>query len=73
MVMQKLLRAATPSLRELAEECGIPYSTLKAWSSGARVPSQEGARIVIDAVRERSRRLAELADRLERAATLDPK
>jgi len=68
VLMQQVLKEATPSLRELADETGLVYATMKAWSAGHRTPSAESAEIVAGAVRARALRLLELAERLEKAA-----
>jgi transcriptional regulator with XRE-family HTH domain len=68
VIMQRALKLATPSLRQLAEETGITYASLKAWSAGHRTPNAENANIVADALKARAAALAELAERLRRAA-----
>jgi hypothetical protein len=68
MTAQAALKAATPSMRELSEETGIRYSTLRAWSAGARIPSAEHVATLASALRRRANRLQEMAGELERAA-----
>lgn len=71
MIMQAALKAATPSMRELADETGLRYSTMRSWSAGIRVPSPENARSVAKILRQRAALLAQLADDLEALATED--
>jgi transcriptional regulator with XRE-family HTH domain len=68
MVAQNALKAATPSMRELAEETGLTYSTLRAWSAGARIPSAAHASTLARALKARAAKLEALAAELERAA-----
>jgi transcriptional regulator with XRE-family HTH domain len=51
-------------MRELSEEAGISYNTLRSWVSGRRSPSDQGLIALADALDERSRRLQELAEEL---------
>ncbi|HUG00624.1 MAG TPA: hypothetical protein VML95_02040 [Longimicrobiales bacterium] len=55
-------------MREIAEEAGIAYSTLRAWSAGNRFPSPEGRAALAKALRRRAGVLEELAGELEGAA-----
>lgn len=68
MVAQTALKTVTPSMREIAEEAGIAYSTLRAWSAGNRFPSPEGRAALAKALRRRAGVLEELAGELEGAA-----
>lgn len=68
MTVRDALRAATPSMRDLAEETGIVYSTLRAWSAGNRTPSPEGLRRLADELDRRGSELGELAGDLRDAA-----
>jgi hypothetical protein len=65
---QHALKTATPSMRELAEEAGLTYSTLRAWSAGNRSPSAEHVRALARALKNRAARLQELAEELDKAA-----
>ncbi len=67
MVTQNALKVATPSMRELAEETGITYSTLRAWSAGARAPHAAHTASLAKALRTRAAKLQELAAELEQA------
>lgn len=68
MTVQNALKVATPSMRELAEEVGITYSTLRAWSAGNRMPSEDGAAALAKALRRRAKKLTKLAQQLERTS-----
>jgi transcriptional regulator with XRE-family HTH domain len=62
-VTKKAMQAVAPSLRQLAEDEGLSYSTLKAWSAGVRTPDTEKLAKVL---RKRARLLERLAGELER-------
>lgn len=68
MIAQKAIEAATPSMRQLAEQAGVNYSTLKAWSAGIRNPSPENARKLADALRQQGGEVSQLAEELKDAA-----
>lgn len=68
VVTQKALRALAPSLRQLAQETGLSYSTLKAWSSGHRTPHGDHLRALADLLEQRSTQFRDLAGELRREA-----
>ena len=68
MAVQDALRAAPFTLRDLAEEMGGSYGTLREWSRGARVPTGENVGRIATALRKRAERLQALAKDLEKAA-----
>jgi transcriptional regulator with XRE-family HTH domain len=65
---QKALRALTPSLRQVAEETGLSYSTLKAWSAGERTPRGDHLARIAEYLEGRAGELRELATALRREA-----
>jgi transcriptional regulator with XRE-family HTH domain len=62
------LELATASLQEIADEAGISYDTLWAWSNGRRNPTAENLHRLADAIERRSDRLRKLAGELRTAA-----
>jgi hypothetical protein len=67
-VLVKVLDAAVPSLKELAAEAGISYRAIRSYRFGHRVPPAKVLRALVAALRKHSKRVAKLADELERAA-----
>jgi transcriptional regulator with XRE-family HTH domain len=67
-VLRKAIQLATPNLRELAEEVGMTYHSLRRYAEGARTPSPPVMRRIVAALRRRGAALGKLADELERAA-----
>jgi transcriptional regulator with XRE-family HTH domain len=68
MIVQEALREGPFSLRELADEMGGSYGTLREWSRGARNPSDENIQRIAAAYETRARRLLALAERMRKAA-----
>lgn len=68
MVTQDALQALAPSLRQIADDTGFSYATLRAWSSGARTPSPENLARLADALERRGGELSKLAEALRREA-----
>jgi hypothetical protein len=71
MVTQKALRAVAPSLRQLAEDEGLPYTTLKAWSAGVRSPEAGSVDKLTALLRRRAAKLEKLAAELDRLTTVE--
>jgi hypothetical protein len=67
-VIVKVLKAAMPSLKELAKEAGITYRQARSYQAGQRTPPPAVVAGLVKALRARSGRLAKLANELERAA-----
>lgn len=67
MTIQKVLGAAPFSLRDLAEEIGGSYGTLREWARGARTPSDDNVHRIAAGLRARAAKLEELAAELEQA------
>jgi len=68
-VLVKALDAATPSLKDLAANTGISARAIRAYRYGKRTPSPKVLRALVTALRKQSRRLAKLADELEKGGT----
>ena len=68
VVTQQALRALAPSLRDIADETGLSYATLKAWSAGHRTPHGDNLRRLADALERRGGELHELAEKLREEA-----
>jgi transcriptional regulator with XRE-family HTH domain len=68
MVAQQVLGQAGVSLRQLAEDAGVNYGTLRVWAVGKRNPQPENLRQIAAGLRTRSAHLESLAARLEDVA-----
>ena len=64
-IIARVLKAATLSIEELAQQTGISAGTLYAWQSGRRNPSPENLAKLSLALRRRGGKLDRLADELE--------
>ncbi len=67
-MIAKVLQAATPNLRDLADWAGVSYETARSWRIGRRSPSPDAARKLAKGLRAHARQLNRLADQLERHA-----
>jgi len=67
-MLRKGLKLAVPTLRDLANEVGVSHASMRAYVTGARMPSPEVLQRIVRALRSRGAQLAKLADELERAA-----
>lgn len=65
--MRQALRAATASVREIAEAARVSRITLARHAAGTMGVSPDVARKVAGVLRRRSQRLLVLAERIERA------
>ncbi len=65
-IIARVLKVATLSIEELAQETGISAGTLYAWQSGRRNPSPENLEKLAATLRRRGGQLERLADELER-------
>ena len=68
MLVQKALESGPFSMRQLADDAGLKYATLRAYAMGRRTPSGDTIRRLAAGLRRRAARLQELADELEHAA-----
>lgn len=71
-MLRKALKAATPSLREVAQSAGLTYHAIRLYQAGTRTPAPDVVRRLAKALRGQSRELAKLADELEYAAERRP-
>ncbi|CAN5888401.1 MAG: helix-turn-helix transcriptional regulator [Gemmatimonadetes bacterium] len=71
MLIQKALQEGPFNLRDLADEMGGSYGTLREWSRGARTPRDENVRQIADAFERRAQRLLTLAKRLRGTVELE--
>ena len=71
-VLVNALKGATPSLKDLAREAGLSYSAVRMYIRGKRTPSRDAIGRIAKALRARGRRMAQLADELERGASAPP-
>jgi transcriptional regulator with XRE-family HTH domain len=65
--VQDALRSGPFSLRDLAEEMGGSYGTLREWSRGARFPTDASVERIAASLEAKARMLIDLAERLRRA------
>ncbi len=70
-LIRKALRAATASLRVLAEEAELHQVTLAKWQSGAAGAGADSALQLAEALQARALRLLEAATRLEARAKIE--
>ena len=68
-LLSKALDVATPTLREIARDAGVSYGAIRMYRAGQRTPSPKVRRAIVAALRKQSRRLAKLADELEKGGT----
>lgn len=68
LVIRRALKEGRFAMRQLAEDSGLSYASLRAWSAGDRVPQPESLRQLAAGLRKRCDVLRKLADELEKAA-----
>lgn len=71
MTVKEALHRASPELKQIAEETGISYASIKAYRMGKRTPSPENVRKLADALERRGVSLIEAAVRLRDAVPED--
>ena len=71
-MIAKAIRAATPTMRDMAEWLDVSYHTLRSWRLGVRTAPPEARRKLAVALRQQARRLLALAERLDRSAEREP-
>ena len=71
MLAQRTLQALSPSVRHIAELCGVPYRTFRSWRSGTRSPSASSLRTIAKLADDRADVLRGLAVELRRMADSD--
>ncbi len=65
MIVREALTSGPAGLRQLAEDAGVKYQTLRTWASGVNTPSPENIRKLAEGFRRRAARLVEVAGQLE--------
>lgn len=70
-LVRRMLKEAPFSMRQLAEEAGLSYDALRAWTAGRHVPERESIRKLTVALKRRAIRLEDHAEALEQAAKSD--
>ena len=60
-----LVRALCLPQAQLSEELGVPYDTVRGWSSGRADPSPENRAALASFMRTHAARLVKLAEELE--------
>ena len=68
MIVQRALQNGPFSMRQLAEDAGLSYNTLRAWASDLRTPQEEYLSKLAVGFRTRADKLNAIAEELERAA-----
>lgn len=66
MLAKRTIRTLAPELRDLADELGVSYSTVKYWKTGERSPSEKNMAKLSRIAEERAEDLLALAARLQR-------
>ena len=69
MFIQDALKRGPFNLRDLADEMGGSYGTLREWSRGARTPTGDNVDRIADAFETRARLLLDLAARMRQVSS----
>jgi transcriptional regulator with XRE-family HTH domain len=69
MIVQRALQNGPFSMRQLAEDAGLSYQTLRAWASDLRTPQDEYLSKLAAGFRARADKLHLIAEELDRAAS----
>lgn len=64
MRVQRVLEGAAFTMRQVAENAGVSYVTVRQWKSGRRVPDAENRDRLAEAFEKHAARLRELAGEL---------
>ena len=67
MIVQDALKRGG-NLRLIAEDAGVSYKAVLAWSAGERTPQPDSLQKLAEGFRKRAQQMAEAAEQLERAA-----
>jgi transcriptional regulator with XRE-family HTH domain len=63
-LIQRILNEAPFSMRQLAEESGISYDSIRSWATDRRTPRIESLRLLADALERRGTHLHRIAEEL---------
>ena len=66
-MIAQALRVTMGNLKELADEVGVSYASIRSWADGRRNPSPENLAALADALERRGGELQELAKQLRDA------
>ena len=66
--IQRVLKEAPFSMRQLAEDAGVGYSLVRAWRIGRRTPGSDTLRKIAAALEQRGASLREYAEQLRALA-----
>jgi transcriptional regulator with XRE-family HTH domain len=64
-LLRKALKTLTPSLAKIADECGLPHNTVRAYQQGNRTPAPATLKRLVAVLRRHGAELGALADELE--------
>lgn len=68
MTLKQVLHEAPFSLRQLADEAGVSYDSMRAWAIRRRNPRQSSIASLSAALRRRGNLLIDLSDQLDSAS-----
>jgi transcriptional regulator with XRE-family HTH domain len=68
MLIQRVLEEGPFSMRQLAEESGLSYDTVRAWAASRRTPREENLLQLAAALDQRGGNLRKLAAELRKEA-----
>jgi transcriptional regulator with XRE-family HTH domain len=71
MLVQRVLKEAPFSMRQLADAEGLSYGGVRGWAMGNRTPTPDNIRRLAEGIRKQSERLAELATELDAATAAE--
>jgi len=66
-MIAQALRVTLGNLKELADEVGVSYASIRAWADGRRNPTPENLAALANALERRGGELQELAKQLREA------
>ena len=66
-MIAQALRVTMGNLKELADEVGVSYASIRSWADGRRNPSPENLAALADALERRGGELQEFAKQLRDA------
>ena len=70
-VIAQALRVTLGNLKELADEVGVSYASIRSWADGRRNPTPENLAALANALERRGGELRELAKQLREATEME--
>ena len=70
-MIAQALRVTLGNLKELADEVGVSYASIRAWADGRRNPTSENLAALANALERRGGELQELANQLRHSTELE--